>query len=99
MPNTSVLVAAARSPIGHRNGLLSGLHPNLVLGGVLRGVLEKAALPGGAIDQVIGGCVTQAGEQSNNVVRLSWLHAGLGHETAGTTIDSACGSSRQSVHL
>ena len=99
MSNASVIVAAGRSPIGRRNGFLSGLHPNLVLGGVLRGVLEKADIPGAAIDQVIGGCVTQAGEQSNNVVRLSWLHAGLGHETAGTTIDSACGSSQQSVHL
>jgi acetyl-CoA C-acetyltransferase len=48
---------------------------------------------------VIGGCVTQAGEQSNNVTRNAWLNAGLPYTTACTTIDCACGSSQQAIHL
>ena len=51
------------------------------------------------VEQVIGGCVTQAGEQSNNITRTAWLHAGLPWQTGATTIDCQCGSAQQATHL
>ncbi|WP_248964139.1 steroid 3-ketoacyl-CoA thiolase [Sphaerisporangium perillae] len=95
----AVIVDAVRTPVGKRNGTLSGLHPAELLGQVHRGLTERAGIEPDLVGQVIGGCVTQAGEQSNNVTRQSWLHAGLPHTTACTTIDCACGSSQQAVHL
>ncbi|GAA4874238.1 steroid 3-ketoacyl-CoA thiolase [Saccharopolyspora cebuensis] len=95
----AVIVDAARTPVGRRGGALSGLHPAELLGIAQRGVLDRTGTAPAEIEQVIGGCVTQAGEQSNNVTRNAWLHAGLPHTTACTTIDCACGSSQQAVHL
>jgi acetyl-CoA C-acetyltransferase len=95
----AVIVDAVRTPIGRRRGALSGLHPAELLGAAQRGVLERAGVPAESIGQIVGGCVTQAGEQSNNVTRQAWLHAGLPYGTAATSIDCACGSSQQAVHL
>jgi acetyl-CoA C-acetyltransferase len=95
----AVIVDAVRTPIGRRRGALSGLHPAELLGAAQRGVLERAGVPAEKIGQIVGGCVTQAGEQSNNVTRQAWLHAGLPYGTAATSIDCACGSSQQAVHL
>ncbi|MHA4852841.1 steroid 3-ketoacyl-CoA thiolase [Rhodococcus sp. MSC1_016] len=95
----AVIVDAVRTPIGRRRGALSGLHPAELLGAAQRGVLERAGVPAEHIGQIVGGCVTQAGEQSNNVTRQAWLHAGLPYGTAATSIDCACGSSQQAVHL
>ncbi|TCN49813.1 acetyl-CoA C-acetyltransferase [Rhodococcus sp. SMB37] len=94
-----VIVDAARSPIGRRGGALSGLHAAELLGAVQKGVLERLNLDSAVIEQVIGGCVTQAGEQASNVSRNAWLHAGLSERTGVTTIDAQCGSGQQSVHL
>ncbi|PLW74044.1 acetyl-CoA C-acyltransferase, partial [Streptomyces sp. DJ] len=77
----------------------AGLHPAQLLGLAQRGVLERAGLAPEEVGQAVGGCVTQAGEQSNNVTRGAWLHAGLPYTTAATTVDCACGSSQQAVHL
>ncbi|WP_328892735.1 steroid 3-ketoacyl-CoA thiolase [Streptomyces sp. NBC_00236] len=95
----AVIVEAARTPVGRRRGVLSGLHPAELLGLAQKGLLERAGVAPGTVEQVIGGCVTQAGEQSNNVTRNAWLHAGLPYTTACTSIDCACGSSQQAVHL
>ncbi|MDN5797455.1 MAG: steroid 3-ketoacyl-CoA thiolase [Intrasporangium sp.] len=95
----AVIVDAVRSPYGKRFGDLAGLHPATLLGRVQQGLLERLDLDPAVVEQVIGGCVTQAGEQSNNVIRNAWLGTGLPAQTAVTTIDCACGSSLQSVHL
>ncbi|MFD7721394.1 steroid 3-ketoacyl-CoA thiolase [Streptomyces sp. NPDC059814] len=95
----AVIVEAARTPVGRRRGVLSGLHPAELLGLAQKGLVERAGIEPGTVEQVIGGCVTQAGEQSNNVTRNAWLHSGLPHTTACTTVDCACGSSQQAVHL
>ncbi|WP_328947700.1 steroid 3-ketoacyl-CoA thiolase [Streptomyces sp. NBC_00184] len=95
----AVIVEAARTPVGRRRGVLSGLHPAELLGLAQKGLLERAGVAPGTVEQVIGGCVTQAGEQSNNVTRNAWLHAGLPYTTACTSLDCACGSSQQAVHL
>ncbi len=95
----AVIVEAVRTPIGKRNGSLSGLHAAEILGAVQRGVIERAGLDPQLAEQVAGGCVTQAGEQSNNVTRTAWLHAGLPRQTGCLTLDAQCGSAQQAVHL
>lgn len=94
-----VIVEATRSPIGKRNGWLSGLHATELLGAVQRAVVEKAGVDPGEVEQVIGGCVTQFGEQSNNVTRVAWLTAGLPEHVGATTVDCQCGSAQQANHL
>jgi acetyl-CoA C-acetyltransferase len=94
-----VIVDAVRTPLGKRKGWLAGVHPAVLLGFVQRQVLERAGLDPDLVEQVVGGCVTQAGEQSNDMVRRAWLHAGLPQHTGGTTIDAQCGSGQQSAHL
>lgn len=95
----AVIVDAARTPVGRRRGVLSTLHPAQLLGLTQRGLIDRSGIAPDLVEQVIGGCVTQAGEQSNNVTRNAWLHAGLPYTTACTSIDCACGSSQQAVHL
>ncbi|HEX2893719.1 MAG TPA: steroid 3-ketoacyl-CoA thiolase [Marmoricola sp.] len=94
-----VIVDAVRTPVGRRNGDLAGLHPAELLGVAQNAILERTGVEPARIGQVVGGCVTQANEQSNNVTRNAWLHAGLPYTTACTTVDCACGSSQQAVHL
>ncbi len=96
---TPVIVEAVRTPIGRRNGRLSGLHAAELLGAAQRGLVERSGIDPGLVEQVIGGCVTQAGEQSGNVARTAWLHSGLPYQTGCTTIDAQCGSAQHSVHL
>ncbi|UJW28193.1 steroid 3-ketoacyl-CoA thiolase [Saccharothrix sp. AJ9571] len=94
-----VIVAAARTPIGRRRGLLSGLHAAELLGVAQQAVLDRAGLDPDLVEQVIGGAVTQAGEQAGNVTRTAWLHAGLPQGCGATTIDAQCGSAQQAAHL
>ncbi|WP_046321581.1 steroid 3-ketoacyl-CoA thiolase [Mycobacterium sp. UM_Kg1] len=94
-----VIVEATRSPIGKRNGWLSGLHATELLGAVQKALITKAGIDAGSVEQVIGGCVTQFGEQGNNVTRQSWLVAGLPEHVGATSIDCQCGSAQQANHL
>ncbi|MDN4172166.1 steroid 3-ketoacyl-CoA thiolase [Nocardioides sp. SOB77] len=94
-----VIVEAVRTPVGRRYGAFAGLHPTELLGVAQAALLDRAGVDPAVVGQVVGGCVTQVGEQSNNVTRNAWLHAGLPYTTACTTIDCACGSSQQAVHL
>ena len=96
---TPVIVEAVRTPIGKRGGWLSGLHAAETLGAVQVGLLERAGVDPALVEQVIGGCVTQAGAQSNNVTRTAWLAAGLPWQVGATTIDCQCGSAQQANHL
>jgi acetyl-CoA C-acetyltransferase len=95
----AVIVEATRSPIGKRNGWLSGLHPTEVLGAVQVEVVKRAGIDPSDVEQVVGGCVTQAGEQGSNVTRTAWLSKGLPYETAATTVDCQCGSAQQANHF
>ncbi|OBJ36814.1 acetyl-CoA acetyltransferase [Mycolicibacterium mucogenicum] len=94
-----VIVEATRSPIGKRGGWLSGLHATELLGATQKALVEKAGLDAGDVEQLIGGCVTQYGEQGNNITRQSWLVAGLPEHVGATTIDCQCGSAQQANHL
>ena len=96
---TPVIVEAVRTPIGKRKGWMSGLHASEILGAAQRGLVERAGIDPAVVEQVIGGCVTQAGEQSGNVARTAWLHAGLPEQTGSTSIDAQYGSAQQATHL
>ena len=96
---TAVIVEAVRTPIGKRNGALSGLHAAEILGSAQTALLERAGIEPALVEQVAGGCVTQAGEQSSNVTRTAWLHAGLPYQTGALTLDAQCGSAQQANHL
>jgi acetyl-CoA C-acetyltransferase len=94
-----VIVEAARSAIGRRNGALSRTHPIDLLGPVQAAVIERAGIDASNVGQVLGGCINQVGAQAQNVSRLAWLAAGLPQEVAATTMYSACGSSQQAFNL
>ncbi len=94
-----VILGAVRSPIGRRKGGLAGLHPAALLGKVQRAAVERAGIPPAAVGQVIGGCVSQVGEQSFDVARTAWLAEGLPLDVPATTVDSQCGSSQQATTL
>jgi acetyl-CoA C-acetyltransferase len=96
---TPVIVEAARSPIGKRNGFLFGLHPADLLGAVQAETIKRAGVDPADVGLVVGGCVTQAGEQAANVARNAWLAAGLPYSVGATTIDNQCGSSQQANHF
>ncbi len=98
----AVIVEALRTPIGRGKmgrGGLSGIHPVKLLGEIQQAVIDKAGIDPKEVEQVIGGCVTQAGEQACNVARNAWLERGNGWHTGGTTIDTQCGSGQQANHL
>jgi len=94
-----VIVEAVRTPIGKRNGWLSGLHAAELLAAAQVELVKRAGIEPGVVEQIVGGCVTQAGEQASNVTRNAWLSAGLPYETAATTVDCQCGSSQQANHF
>ncbi|HVX21824.1 MAG TPA: steroid 3-ketoacyl-CoA thiolase [Acidimicrobiales bacterium] len=94
-----VIVEAVRTPIGKRNGWLSGLRAPDLLGTVQAELVKRAGIDPASVEQVVGGVVTQAGEQGFNVTRTAWLLQGLPYEVAGTTVDCQCGSSQQANHF
>jgi acetyl-CoA C-acetyltransferase len=94
-----VIVEAVRTPIGRRNGGLSTVHPADLLGTALSEVVSRSGIDPAEVEQVVGGCVSQVGEQSFNVTRTAWLSAGLPLGTAATTVDTQCGSSQQATNV
>src|SRR3954453_22116242 len=95
----AVIVDAIRTPIGKRKGKLAGWHPTDLLGHILRAAVERNGIDPAEVDDVIGGCVTQSGEQSTNVTRNAWIAAGLPWSVPATTVDRQCGSRQQAVHF
>ena len=96
----AVIVAAVRTPVGKRNGGLSGVHPVDLSAHVLNALAERAGLGDPAeVDDVIWGCVSQVGEQTMDIARNAVLAAGWPQSVPGVTVDRQCGSSQQSVHF
>jgi acetyl-CoA acyltransferase len=94
-----VIVGAARTPVGRRGGGLAGLHAVDLGAAALRALVDRSGIDPERVDDVIMGCVSQAGEQAANVARNAWLAAGLPEEVPATTIDRQCGSSQQAVQF
>ena len=99
--DTVVIVDAVRTPSGKGKpgGALSGTHPVELLATVLTELVARTGIDPGAVDDVIGGCVSQGGEQSANVTRNAVLAAGFPEHVPATTVDRQCGSSQQAVHF
>jgi acetyl-CoA acyltransferase len=96
---TAVIVDAVRTPGGKRNGKLSGWHPADLAAETLNALVQRNDLDPGLVEDVIMGCVMQAGAQSVNVARNAVLAAGWPEEVPATTIDRQCGSSQQASHF
>ncbi len=97
-----VIVEAVRTPVGRghpEKGYYRDVHPNELLGRTFTAVIERAGIPADTVEDVVGGCVQQFGEQSVNVTRNAWLQAGLPLETPATTVDRQCGSAQQAVNF
>ncbi len=97
-----VIVEAVRTPVGRghpEKGYYKDTHPNELLGKVFIEVIERAGIEPSAVEDVVGGCVQQFGEQSLNVTRNAWLQAGLPMETPATTVDRQCGSAQQAINF
>ena len=97
-----VIVEAVRTPIGRghpEKGAFKDTHPNHLLGTAFKEVIDRAGIEASEVEDVIGGCVQQYGEQMFNVTRNAWLQAGLPIETPATTVDRQCGSAQQAVNF
>jgi acetyl-CoA acyltransferase len=95
----AVIVEAVRSPVGKRNGGLSGVHAADLSAQVLNGLVDKAGIDPEIVEDVIWGCVSQAGEQAIDIARTAVLAAGWPETVPGVTVDRQCGSSQQSIHF
>ncbi len=95
----AVIVDVLRTTFGKRGGALAHWHPADLLGFALSALVDRTGVDPGRIDDVIGGCVGQVGEQSTNISRNGWVSAGLPQHVPATTVDRQCGSSQQAVHF
>lgn len=94
-----VIVEGVRTPVGRRNGALKNIRPDDLAGLTLKELVNRAGIDPALVEDVILGCVTQAGEQAGDIARVAALIAGFPIEVPGTTIDRQCGSSQQAVHF
>jgi len=94
-----VIVDVVRTTFGKSSGALSNWHPADLLAFTLNSLLQRTGVDPERVDDVIGGCVSQVGEQSTNVTRNAWVAAGLPQKVPATTVDRQCGSSQQAVHF
>jgi acetyl-CoA C-acetyltransferase len=98
----AVIVEACRTPIGRGKlvvGELSGLHVTKLLSATFEELVRRTGIDYADVDLVAGGCVTQAGEQSNNITRQAWLSMGKNYSTGGYTVDAQCGSAQACNHM
>ena len=95
----AVIVDTVRTAFGKRKGALAHWHPTDLLGHTLKHLLERNDVDPAVIDDVVGGCITQSGEQGTNVTRNAWVAAGLPWRVPATTVDRQCGSSQQAVQF
>ena len=95
----AVIVDAVRTAIGRRNGRLKDWHPVDLMAEVLSALVQRSGIDAGSVEDVIVGCVIQAGEQALNVGRNAALAAGFPESVPGTTVDRQCGSSQQAIHF
>jgi acetyl-CoA C-acetyltransferase len=93
------IVGAVRTPVGTKKGALKDVHPADLGAHVLRELVNRTGVDPSAVEDVIMGCVMQAGPQALDIARTAWLSAGLPESVPGVTIDRQCGSSQQAIHF
>jgi acetyl-CoA acyltransferase len=95
----AVIIDAIRVPFGRRGGVYRETRPDSLLAFTLDGLVHRAGIDHALVEDVITGCVTQAGEQGANIGRLATLMAGFPAAVPAVTLDRMCGSSQQAVHF
>ena len=93
------IVAALRTACGRRNGRLAGWHPADLAASVIDALVARTGCDPAAVDDVVLGCVGQAGQQAANVARNAVLASSLPESVPGTSVDRQCGSSQQALHF
>ncbi|MCY9786001.1 acetyl-CoA C-acetyltransferase [Nocardiopsis sp. EMB25] len=93
------IVGAVRTPVGTKKGALAAVHPADLGAHVLKELVTRTGVDPAAVEDVVMGCVTQAGPQALDLARTAWLSAGFPESVPGVTIDRQCGSSQQAVHF
>ncbi|MGB7370549.1 acetyl-CoA C-acetyltransferase [Erythrobacter sp.] len=96
---TAYIVEAVRTAGGRRGGRLAGVHPVDLLAKSLDAIVDRSGIDPAAIDDVVTGCVSQAGEQAMQVGRMGVLASKLPESTPAVTIDRQCGSSQQAIQF
>jgi len=97
--NNAVIVGAARTAVGKRNGKLSTVRPDDLLADTLKALVERTRIDPAEVEDVVIGCVDQLGEQGFNIARNSALIAGFPLDVCGTTLDRMCGSGQQAANF
>ncbi|MGN6659350.1 MAG: thiolase family protein, partial [Achromobacter mucicolens] len=97
--NQAVILEAVRTPFGRRGGWWAETRPDSLLADTVHALLARAGLPGDKVEDLIAGCVSQAGEQGANIGRLAAMLAGLPERVPGVALNRMCGSSQQAVHF
>ncbi len=98
MPN-AVIVDAVRTPVGRRNGKLSGWHAVDLAAAPLKALVQRNDLDPSLVEDVVMGCTMTVGEQAMNIGRNAALAAGFPDTVPGTTVDRQCGSAQQAIHF
>src|SRR5918994_3843150 len=99
MSSEPVIIEAVRTPFGRRNGAFRETRPDALLARALEGLVERSGVDPEKIEDVVNGCVTQAGEQGANLTRLGVMLAGFPVTVPAVSINRMCGSSQQAVHF
>jgi acetyl-CoA acetyltransferase family protein len=94
-----VVIEAVRTAFGRKGGAFREVRPDSLLAGALAGLCQRSGVPSAKIEDVVTGCVTQAGEQGANIGRLAVLLAGFPVEVPAVTLNRMCGSSQQAIHF
>ncbi len=95
----AVIVGAARTAVGKKNGKLSGVRPDDLLAHTLKSLTERVGVDPSEVEDVVIGCVDQVGEQGMNIARNAALIAGFPLDVCGTTLDRMCGSGQQAANF
>src|SRR3954462_15022330 len=93
----AVILSAVRTPVGRRDGSLSGVPPDDLAGAAIEAAVERAGVPAAEIEDVWFGCANQAGEDNRNVARMAALLAGLPQSVAGVTVNRLCASGLSAI--
>jgi len=97
----AVIIDVVRTPSGKgkAGGYLADIHPIDLLASTLRGLVDRTGIEPAIVDDVVGGCVTQSGQQGGNITRSAVLAAGFPFTVPAVTVDRQCGSSQQALHF
>ena len=95
----AVIIDAVRTPFARRDGIFRETRPDALYASILSALTQRVKIDPAKIEDVVTGCVTQAGEQGANVGRLGVLLAGFPVEVPAVSLNRMCGSAQQAIHF